>query len=75
MQEIEFSKRSISRGKLDVPMERKQSPGDRNSCQGYIQIKEHKSRVHLLQNCPLHRRHQATLSSQQNSKLKSVKGC
>lgn len=54
MQETEFSKRSTSRGKPDVPVGRKQSPGDRNSRQGYTQIEEHKSRVHSLQNCPLH---------------------
>lgn len=44
-----------------------------HNVKGYIQIKEHKSRVHLLQNCPWHWRDQVTLSSQQNSK--SAEGC
>ena len=44
-----------------------------HNVKGYIQIKEHKNRVHLLQNCPWHWRDQVTLSSQQNSK--SAEGC
>lgn len=44
-----------------------------HNVKGYIQIKEHKNRVHLLQNCPRHWRDQVTLSSQQNSK--SAEGC
>lgn len=57
MQEFEeFSNGSISRGKPDVPMELQQRVWETeiHNAKGYIQIKEHKSRVHLLQNCPLH---------------------
>lgn len=55
MHEIEFSNRSTSRGKPDVTMELKQSVQETEiHVKGYIPIKEHKSRVHLLQNCPLY---------------------
>lgn len=56
MEEFEESgSRSISRSKPDVPMELQQKIQETEiHVKDYVQIKEHKSRDHLLQNHPLH---------------------
>ena len=62
-QEAEFINSSIPRGEPDVPMELQQMVQETEIryVKGYVLIQEHKRRAHLLQNCPLHRRDQATL--------------
>lgn len=73
MQEFEeFSNRSISRGKPDVPMELQQrvQKTEIHNVKGYIQIKEQKVGSIYYRTVHYTEEIQTTLSSQQNAKLK-----